>query len=69
LVELNHSQILIIDLSLIFSDLWGCPPGYFMLEMNCYKQFRTAKAFADAEVICQNNGGFLAIPVTLLQVN
>ncbi len=40
-----------------------------MLEMNCYKQFRTAKAFADAEVICQNNGGFLAKPVTLLQVN
>jgi len=53
----------------IFTDLWGCPPGYFMLEMRCYKQFRTAKAFADAELICQNDGGFLAKPVTLLQVN
>jgi hypothetical protein len=52
----------------LFSDLWGCPAGYFMLEMNCYKMFRTPKMFSDAELICQKEGGFLAKPITLAQV-
>jgi hypothetical protein len=39
-----------------------------MLEMNCYKMFRTVKMFAEAELTCQKEGGILAKPVTLLQV-
>jgi hypothetical protein len=39
-----------------------------MLEMNCYKMFRTPKMFSDAELICQKEGGFLAKPITLAQV-
>ena len=50
------------------TDLWGCPSGYLLHEMNCYKQIRTAKMFGEAEVICRAEGGSLAKPITLLQV-
>ena len=49
-------------------ELWGCPPGYYILGINCYKMIREAKMFADAELTCQKEGGMLAKPVTLLQV-
>ncbi len=49
-------------------DLWGCPPGYLMLEMNCYKMFRIAKMFSESEIACQLEGGIVAKPITLLQV-
>ena len=39
-----------------------------MLEMNCYKMFRTAKMFSESEIACQLEGGMVAKPMTLLQV-
>jgi hypothetical protein len=53
---------------MVLTDVWGCPPGYFLFEMNCYKMFRTAKGFSDAELSCQKEGGSVAKPKTKAQV-
>ena len=58
-----HNYILIFSV-----DVWGCPPGYFMLASNCYKMVRSMKMFAEAEVACLAEGAMLAKPITLLQV-
>jgi hypothetical protein len=57
-----------LKINYFLTDLWGCPSGYVMLEMNCYKLVRSQKMFAEAELACQADGGKVAKPITLLQV-
>jgi hypothetical protein len=57
-----------LKINYFLTDLWGCPSGYVMLELNCYKLVRSPKMFAEAELACLADGGKVAKPITLLQV-